>query len=279
MMKAQQDVKAAIRFLRKNGTSYGIDTSQIFLTGSSAGSITALHIAYLDSVEVPSNYVNWSNIGGTFDGTDRGTPGISTRISGVIANWGAIGDTSWMKDSKIPVYCVHGTSDSTVFYDLIPADGPFKYSSKYIYATAQQRGITSGLKIFNNTGHTLDNDATKQDDAYKTSAAWLYTLLKPSTIASTELQKIVPTSIRMENNYPNPFNPSTTIRYQVPAMMNVLIKVYNVLGQEVATLVNEVKDAGEYSIVFDASKLASGLYLYQLKAESYLQTNKMLLLK
>ncbi len=279
MMKAQQDVKAAIRFLRKNGSSYGIDTSQIFLTGSSAGSITALHIAYLDSTEVPKNSVNWSNLGGTFDGPDRGTPGISTRVSGVIANWGAIGDTVWMKNSKVPVYCVHGLTDSTVFYDLIPADGPFKYSSKYIYAATQRLGITSGLKTFANTGHTLDNDAAKQDDAYKTSSAWLLTLLKPGTVDVKEIQNDVPTSISLQNNYPNPFNPSTTIKYQLPSMMNVTINVYNIIGQEVATLVNDVKEAGEYSITFDASKLASGLYLYQLKAGSFVQTKKMLLIK
>ncbi|MFZ4621274.1 MAG: T9SS type A sorting domain-containing protein [Bacteroidota bacterium] len=279
MMKAQQDVKAAIRFLRKNGTAYGIDTSQIFLSGSSAGSITALHIAYLDSAEVTPNSVNWSSIGGTFDGPERGTPGVSTRVSGVIANWGAIGDTAWMKNSKIPVFCVHGLTDSTVFYDLIPADGPFKYSSKYIYATAQARGITSGLKTFANTGHTLDNDAAKQDEAYKASVTWLYSLLKASTIASVETPIMVPTEVALANNYPNPFNPSTTIRYQLPAMMNVKIGVYNILGQEIMTLVNEVKDAGNYSVTFDASHLSSGLYLYRLKAGGVVQTKKMLLLK
>ena len=279
MLKAQQDVKAAIRFLRKNGTSYGIDTSQIFLTGSSAGSITALHIAYLDSAEVPGKYVNWSNIGGAFDGPDRGTPGISTRVSGVISNWGAIGDTAWMKNSKVPVYCVHGLADSTVFYDSIPADGPFRYSSKYIYATTQRLGITSGLKTFVNTGHTLDNDAAKQDDAYKSSSTWLLTLLKPSTLGVQNEQRIVPTSISLLNNYPNPFNPSTTIRYQLPSMMHIRVSVYNIIGQEVATLVNEIKDAGEYSVTFDASRLASGLYLYQLKAGSFVQTKKMLLIK
>ena len=140
-------------------------------------------------------------------------------------------------------------------------------------------GITSGLKTFANTGHTLDNDAAKQDDAYKTSSAWLLTLLKPGTVDVKEIQNDVPTSISLQNNYPNPFNPSITIKYQLPSMMNVTINVYNIIGQEVATLVNDVKEAGEYSITFDASKLASGLYLYQLKAGSFVQTKKMLLIK
>ena len=228
---------------------------------------------------MPGKYVNWSNIGGTFDGPDRGTPGISTRVSGVISNWGAIGDTAWMKNSKVPVYCVHGLADSTVFYDSIPADGPFRFSSKYIYASAQRLGITNGLKTFVNTGHTLDNDAAKQDDAYKSASAWLLTLLKPGTLGVQNEQKNIPTSISLMNNFPNPFNPSTTIQYQLPAMMHARISIYNILGQEVATLVNEIKDAGEYAVTFDASRLASGLYLYQLKAGSFVQTKKMLLIK
>jgi hypothetical protein len=279
MLKARQDVKAAIRFLRKNGRSYGIDTSKIFLTGSSAGSITALHIAYLDSSEIPANAVNWTNLGGTFDGPDRGNPGVSTRVSGVIANWGAIGDTSWMRNSTTPVYCVHGTSDSTVFYDLIPSDGPFRYSSKYIYAFAQQHGIISGLKIFQNTGHTLDSDPAKQDDAYKSSAAWLFSILSSGPDAVADGQYAIPTTIALFNNYPNPFNPSTTIRYQLPAELKVTVRIYNLIGQQVKELVNDVQAAGVYAVPFDASDMASGVYFYQLNAGAFVQTKKMLLLK
>jgi hypothetical protein len=279
MLKAQQDVKAAIRFLRKNGTMYGIDTSQIFLTGSSAGSITALHIAYLDSSEIPENAVNWTKLGGTFDGPDRGTPGVSTRISGVIANWGAIGDTAWMKNSALPVYCVHGTTDSTVFYDSIPSDGPFKYSSKYIVAAAKQRGINAELKTYPNTGHTLDNDVAKQTDAYKLSGAWLFTLLKKGPDGVVELHSAVPTAFALHQNFPNPFNPATTIQFDLPQRSNVTLSVYNVLGQKVAKLVDEVRPAGKHAVVFDASRYASGLYLYRIEAGTYSRTMKMLLLK
>jgi hypothetical protein len=80
-------------------------------------------------------------------------------------------------------------------------------------------------------------------------------------------------------NYPNPFNPSTVIRYQVSASGNVELKVFDVLGKEVATLVNEIQSAGTYSRTFNAANLPSGLYIYTLKAGSNVQTKKMLLLK
>jgi hypothetical protein len=80
-------------------------------------------------------------------------------------------------------------------------------------------------------------------------------------------------------NYPNPFNPSTVIRYQIPVNVFVTLKVYDVLGSKVATLVNEEKTAGSYEVIFDASGLSSGVYYYTLSTGNFVQTNKMLLLK
>jgi hypothetical protein len=80
-------------------------------------------------------------------------------------------------------------------------------------------------------------------------------------------------------NYPNPFNPLTIIKYKIPELSFVTIKVYDVLGSEVAILVNEEKSIGSYTIEFDASKLTSGIYFYKLKANNFTQTKKMILLK
>ncbi len=88
-----------------------------------------------------------------------------------------------------------------------------------------------------------------------------------------------PTKFELNQNYPNPFNPSTTIKYQIPKAGMVSIKVYDILGQEVAILVNEIKNSGSYQVNFNASKLASGTYIYRLQAGSFVQTKKMLLLK
>jgi hypothetical protein len=90
---------------------------------------------------------------------------------------------------------------------------------------------------------------------------------------------LTPNNYNLAQNYPNPFNPVTTIQYSIPQRSNVTLKVYDILGNEVATLVNEEKDRGVYSVNFDASHLASGMYLYRLQAGSFIETKKMILIK
>lgn len=101
--------------------------------------------------------------------------------------------------------------------------------------------------------------------------------------------KEIPNDFVLEQNYPNPFNPSTKIRYSIPASsLNpfskgegtlVSLKVFDILGNEVATLVDEYKEPGRYEVEFDASELASGVYIYRLQADGYLNTRKMILLR
>jgi len=83
----------------------------------------------------------------------------------------------------------------------------------------------------------------------------------------------------LEQNFPNPFNPSTTIKFRLADYGQVTLKIYDVLGNELMTLVNEPKTAGSYQVEFDASALTSGVYFYQLKAGNFIQTKKMVLLK
>lgn len=88
-----------------------------------------------------------------------------------------------------------------------------------------------------------------------------------------------PTQFVLDQNYPNPFNPSTTIRYSLPAMSHVVLKIYNIIGQEVATLVDASQSAGNYAVSFNASKLSSGVYFYKLESATFTSIKKMMLLK
>jgi len=96
--------------------------------------------------------------------------------------------------------------------------------------------------------------------------------------ASAEIGEVAD-RVRLRQNYPNPFNPSTTISYSVPSTVHVELSVYDVLGQRVATLVNETISAGQHQVVFDASRLSSGTYIYRLQAGEYSLTQSMMLIK
>jgi hypothetical protein len=89
----------------------------------------------------------------------------------------------------------------------------------------------------------------------------------------------VPAEFLLTQNYPNPFNPSTKIKYSIPQSSQVTIKVFDILGNEIETLVNEDKPAGTYELTWYAEQLPSGIYFYKLQAGNFIETKKMILLK
>lgn len=100
------------------------------------------------------------------------------------------------------------------------------------------------------------------------------------TTTGAELSDLeIANSFYLSQNYPNPFNPSTKIKYHIPEYGHVKLKIFDVLGNEVRSVVNDEKPAGEYEIVFNSELLPSGIYFYQLEAENFVQTRKMILLK
>ena len=133
-----------------------------------------------------------------------------------------------------------------------------------------------------------DNDGTwegnvqssplNQDNAWQSPRVWNYTFVGDTDAVSVD-EVARPGTYRLSNNYPNPFNPSTMISYEIGQSEQVRLSVYNVLGQEVMVLVNNVQDAGVHEIQFQAGTLASGIYMYRLEAGSYSSTHKMILMK
>jgi len=115
-------------------------------------------------------------------------------------------------------------------------------------------------------------------DALGTSA-WSDIWRFRTILTSVEQIPGLPTEFALQQNYPNPFNPLTTVAFSIPEQVGVTLRVYDILGREVATLVNDTLKPGEYGAQFDASGLSSGVYFYRLTAGSYVAIKKMSLLR
>ncbi len=148
-----------------------------------------------------------------------------------------------------------------------------------------------GNQNWENVGFVNGNGTTTKQHNYSfkdnknLSGNYNYRLKQIDFDGSFEYSNIVevnitsPVKFSLEQNYPNPFNPGTVISWKSPVSSRQTLKVYDVLGREVATLVNEYKPAGTYQVEFNASKLPSGIYFYRLNAGSFTQTKKMILIK
>jgi len=133
-------------------------------------------------------------------------------------------------------------------------------------------------------GTTTETHNYSYVDANLTAGKYLYRLKQIDFNGQYEYSDVVeveliPVQYALFQNYPNPFNPSTKITYTIPELSFITLKVYDVLGKEIATLVNEEKPAGNYEVEFDSSELTSGIYFYRLQAGSFVETKKMILLK
>jgi len=127
------------------------------------------------------------------------------------------------------------------------------------------------------SGHIIMGfDGNDNIDAYLDYATFTFKRLLTDV---TDKPNTTIKSYQLYQNYPNPFNPSTTIKYQIPKSDNVSLKIYDILGNEIAVLVNEIKPAGIHTNVFNANALSSGIYFYRLQTSAFSETKKLLLIK
>jgi hypothetical protein len=232
---------------------------------------------------VSTNITNWTIIkpdSVIIDGVWMNGPAVGGWDVG--GAWGAdrrLIDTAKMWDD--------GTHGDLVAHDSI-------YSLRYSYTTATTVGQEFKFGIYgcDNEGGFGNNHIENINDANATATvasqfgsidpvffdAWNYTTQSPVT-GVQQIPSGIPLAYNLDQNYPNPFNPTTKIAYSVKAAGNVSLKVFNLLGQVVATLTEGKQDAGTYTIVFDASRFSSGVYFYQITAGNFVATKKMMLLK
>ena len=175
-------------------------------------------------------------------------------------------DTIYIKNTgtyELNVDSIYSTDDQFTFYpnNLNISVG----DSQGIYVAFQptRLGISSGKIVFIHDGISVI-------DSIQVSG---------NGVTDIKDEKGMPEKFKLYQNYPNPFNPTTTIQFDIPKTLFVTLKVNNVLGQEVATLVNENKNPGRYEINFDASSLPSGVYFYRITAGEYVSEKKLLLIR
>jgi hypothetical protein len=184
---------------------------------------------------------------------------------------------------------VSGTTFTTVSDPIKLKNVPNVLSNVLYSYKANGYGYTVGTDTLDIDRHTaafwldsLDASYTTTNAAFKGTDGLPVGSNNWNSKVVTGVNKVnnnLPNSFSLSQNYPNPFNPTTLIQYSIPKSSAVSIKIYNLLGQEVATLVNQQQKAGNYSVNFNASRLASGIYMYRIQAGSFTSTKKMTLLK
>lgn len=148
-------------------------------------------------------------------------------------------------------------------------------STIYQTLTGNETGLVGYWKFDEGTGTIATDETGNQNNGTISGATWVI-----SGIVEVESEQgEVPTIFSLAQNYPNPFNPTTAITYQLAAGSDVILKVFDILGNEIATLVNEYETAGRYEVEFNTTALPSGIYLYQLRAGNFIESRKMVLMK
>ena len=171
-------------------------------------------------------------------------------------------------DKAFYTLSINGGQEDSLFVNQNEGSG----SWIKVFSAELPKDVTVELKVMD-TGLNTVAGAVLRADAVK------FSLVSEATNLSEKISSLLPTETMLEQNFPNPFNPSTVIKWQLAVVNHVSLKVYDILGKEIAELVNEVQNPGTYTFHFNSNHLASGMYFYTLRAGKYQETRKMLLLR
>jgi|GEM_PF-5083476 len=164
------------------------------------------------------------------------------------------------------------TLNGIVSWYPVTVKKPYILFKKFLYYLNEAEDKESALNTFNQmttaySTHTLTREAK-------------HLLGQPTLLSKGKTTvSVKPVTYELTQNYPNPFNPVTTIKYGIKERTDVRVDVFDILGRRIKTLVNEPKDAGYYEVVFDASKLSSGVYIYRLTTKDFTASRKMMVVK
>ncbi|MEW6506720.1 MAG: alpha/beta hydrolase fold domain-containing protein [Bacteroidota bacterium] len=291
------DCKGAVRWLRANAQKYDLNPNKIGVFGSSAGGHLAALLGTSGGVENlegniggnlsfssrvlavcdwygPTNLLTIINYPSSIDHSLATSPEgklIGGAIKDNIDKAIAASPITYVSKDDPPFLIMHGTQDMTVpFHQSVELDSAYKKINHDVLFIPQQ-GAGHGGGAFN-------SDSTRN----RIINFFIRTL---SANTGVEYLEEIPQGFFLEQNYPNPFNPNTIISYQIPTLSRVTLKIYDVLGREVATLVDELKEPGSYNFEWRidnseiSSRYSSGIFFYTLRADKFIQTKKLVLLK
>jgi hypothetical protein len=219
------------------------------------------------------NGVNYGGGGGGGNG-NGGIPGTGTG-GYVLISWGIIPVelSAFYANVSNGNVVLNWTTETELNNQEFVVERRITESQFITIGNVQGNGSTTGRKYYSFT------------DASVEAGKYFYRLKQVDFDGSYEYSSEVsaevtaPLEFALDQNYPNPFNPSTSIKYSVPESGNIRLSVFNIVGEEVAVLVNGFSQAGFFDVTFDASNLSSGIYLYKLQSANSVQTKKMMLLK
>ena len=174
-------------------------------------------------------------------------------------------------DGDIDVLSTKSSNDALVWFKTI--DGPNAFSEAKIITHSINVPVDICAADIDSDGDTDVFSVSENDN----KIAWYENLVNPTSVQ--ENQSHLPNSFQLHQNYPNPFNPATTIRFTLQKSEHISLKIYNLAGQEIETLVDGVRSAGKHQVLWQAKGLPSGIYFAQLKANSEMKTMKMVLQK
>jgi hypothetical protein len=216
-------------------------------------------------------------------------------IPGRVNTWG----TGIIPKDLRPLPLAYSPLHEDTFYVYFSNDNPDAYNATatmYWPVTQYLRDRCDSMFILDPTRAVLPNrinmfgqdsvvlpDIYDQNGSNPAAPAFKFFIfvygINPLALAVKQATPQVPATFYLYQNYPDPFNPTTTIQFDLPKSSYVSLKIFNILGEEIATLVNERREPGRYSADFDASRYPSGLYFYRIVAKDFTQTKKMLLIK
>lgn len=246
--KAVQDARCAISFLKIHAADFCIDTSMIFISGTSAGSVVALYTSYWDQEEVPDT-INVSQLGLLNDGISF----TNSEIKCCVNNWGAVSDTGIFENEKIPIINIANTGDPVVPFSIGLYDGKFYlFGSAVINRVAKRLHINSSLYPFNISGHGINPNSAREDTVIWLMSEFLYSNLAANVATQNcnELNFIL---------YPNPCAEALQIKNTSTLLaFNGTIRIINSIGELV--LSQNAMIYPDENISINIAGLNSGIY-------------------